>query len=56
MAEPTWWLHVTYDEPALQAFAPTLPDVLGDSPTCNPWTANAAADARPRKRSLGRWW
>src|SRR5438132_6014673 len=51
MAEPAWWLHVTYDEPALPAFTPMLPDVLGDSPGCKAWTANAADD-RPRKRSL----
>ena len=31
MAEPAWWLHVTYDEPALQTFAPVLPDVLRES-------------------------
>src|SRR5437870_2770056 len=37
--------------PALQAFVPMLPDVLGDSPGCKAWTANAADD-RPRKRSL----
>src|SRR2546428_4649091 len=55
--EPAWQSrrggYVTYDEPALQAFTPMLPDVLGDSPGCKAWTANAADD-RPRKRSL-RW-
>src|SRR5437762_3138869 len=42
----------TYDEPALQAFAPMPPDVLRDSPGCNAWRVNAPADERPRKRSL----